>query len=160
MLSAAPAHNSEAAGRNALGGHQTRRTNVVPSHIFIQLASPDRERLHAFYRDVIQLPPRENMGPDNFALATDTTLAIVDHSDVSGPARDPARIMLDLWVDDIESEQAKLEAAGVNFTRNKGLEFWGGIISTFNDSDGNTVQLIQYKPELAQLPQEAPAGVA
>jgi len=128
---------------------------VVPSHIFIQLASPDRERLYAFYRDVIQLPARENMGPDNFALATDTTLAIVDHSEVSGPAREPARVMLDLWVDDIESEQAKLEAAGVMFSRNKELEFWGGVISTFNDPDGNIVQLIQYKPELAQIPEES-----
>lgn len=118
---------------------------MVPSHIFIQLASPDRERLYAFYREVIQLPPRENMGPDNLALAADTTLAIVDHSEVSGPAREPARNILDLWVGDIESEQSKLEAAGVKFSCNKGLEFWGG----------NIVQLIQYKPELAQIPEES-----
>ena len=128
---------------------------MVPSHFFIQLASPDRERLYAFYRDVIQLPARENMGPDNFALASETTLAIVEHSEVSGPAREPARVTLDFWVDDIESEQAKLEAAGVKFTRDMGLEFWGGIISTFNDPDGNILQLIQYRPELAQIPEES-----
>ncbi len=37
----------------------------------------------------------------------------------------------------------------MTFIRNKGVEWWGGVISTFNDPDGNTVQLMQYKPELA-----------
>lgn len=132
---------------------------MVPHHVFIQLASPDRERLFAFYRDVIQLPERQDMGPDNFALAADTTLAIVDHSDVSGATREPARVILDLWVDDLAAEQAKLEAAGVAFSRNRGLEFWGGLISTFADPDGNTVQLIEHRPELAQIPEETAVAV-
>ena len=130
---------------------------MVPHHVFIQLASPDRERLYAFYRDIVQLPLRENMGPDNLILTADATLAIVDHSGVSGSTREPARVIVDVWVDDIESEHARLSAAGVKFTRDKGFEFWGGIISTFNDPDGNIVQIIEHKPELAQIPQEAAA---
>ena len=133
---------------------------MTPSHVFIQLASPNKERLFSFYRDTLQLPERENMGPDNFAIAPETTLAIVDHSEVTTGTREPARVIIDFWVEDIEAEQSRLEAQGIRFTRDKGLEFWGGVISTFTDPDGNTLQLIQYRPELAQLPPEPAAATA
>jgi predicted enzyme related to lactoylglutathione lyase len=38
----------------------------------------------------------------------------------------------------------------VKFIREKGTEYWGGVISTFNDPDGNTIQLMEFKPELAR----------
>ena len=38
-----------------------------------------------------------------------------------------------------------LEAAGVQCIRRLGQEYWGGIISTFVDPDGNYVQLIEYR---------------
>ncbi|MGE0600923.1 MAG: VOC family protein [Dehalococcoidia bacterium] len=128
------------------------------SHSFVQLASPDRPRLLAFYRDVVGLPAREGMGPDALAIGENTTLSVTDHSEVRGATKEPARVIIDFMVDDIDAEQARLEKAGVKFTRDKGLEFWGGIISTFNDPDGNTLQLMQFKPELAT--EEQPAGVA
>ncbi|MEO8539964.1 MAG: VOC family protein [bacterium] len=124
------------------------------SHSFIQLATSDVPRLYGFYKHVVGLPDREDMGPDSFALGADTTFSIVDHSDISGPTKEPARFILDLWVDDLDAEQSRLKAAGVNFSREKGFEHWGGFISTFADPDGNLVQVIQYKPELAQAPQE------
>ena len=130
------------------------------SHVFIQIASPDRAHLVGFYRDTVQLPAREGMGPDNFAIGADTTLGIGEHSEVSGRAKDPARVLLDLWVDDIDAEQARLEATGVRFIRNKGVEFWGGVISTFSDPDGNLIQIVQLRPELASLPEGEAAGVA
>lgn len=125
------------------------------SHAFIQLATDDLPRLHGFYKHIVQLPDREGMGPDSFAIGADTTFAIVEHSEVSGRTKEPARFMLDLWVDDVASEQARLKAQGVSFIREKGFEFWGGFISSFNDPDGNIVQLIEYRPELAKIPEEA-----
>jgi hypothetical protein len=35
----------------------------------------------------------------------------------------------------------------VKFSRSQGREYWGGVISTFADPDGNLLQLIQFKPE-------------
>lgn len=128
------------------------------THISIQIASHDPERLGAFYREVLQLPEAPEMGPGAFKIGATDMLLLVDHSEVSGPTNEPARMLLDLHVEDIDAEHARLEKAGVKFTRDKGLEYWGGVISTFNDPDGNTVQLMQYKPELAV--EEEPAGVA
>lgn len=117
--------------------------------ISIQLASSDPQRLLAFYRDTLRLTPQPEMG-DALALGPAGTLFVVDHSGVSGVVKEPARKIIDLHVADIDKEQARLEAAGVAFSRNKGVEYWGGVISTFSDPDGNLVQLIQFKPELAR----------
>ncbi len=119
--------------------------------VLIQLASPDTPRLIAFYRDVLQLP-LHGMGPHNFAIGADTILSIQHHSQVSGPTKEPTRVIFDFWVKDIDAEQARLEVQGVRFSRSKGLEYWGGVISTFSDPDGNTIQLIQHKPELRTSP--------
>ncbi len=128
--------------------------------ISIQLASPDPKRLVEFYRDVVQLPVDDTMGEVAFKLGDAGTLFLVDHSQVTGPTREPARTIIDLHVSGIEAEHDRLKAAGVQFTRDKGVEFWGGIISTFNDPDGNIVQLIDFRPELAREENEPAAALA
>ena len=124
--------------------------------ISIQLASDNPAKLVAFYRDVVQLPVDDTMGEVAFKLGPAATLFIVPHSEVSGPAREPARAILDLHIQGIDAEQARLDAAGVQFSRRKGVEYWGGVISTFADPDGNTVQLMEFRPELARE-ENAPA---
>jgi hypothetical protein len=37
----------------------------------------------------------------------------------------------------------------VEFLRDKGTEWWGAIISTFADPDGNYCQLIKFDPSIA-----------
>jgi predicted enzyme related to lactoylglutathione lyase len=69
------------------------------------------------------------------------------HSDINGGTKEPARVLLDLFVDDVAAEQARLEKSGVKFIRTQGREEWGGIISTFLDPDGNYCQIIEYRPE-------------
>jgi predicted enzyme related to lactoylglutathione lyase len=129
------------------------------TNVSIQLASPDPANLLAFYRDVVQLRPEEGMGEEALSLGPSTVLFVVDHSQVTGPTKEPARAIIDLHLEGLDAEQARLEAAGVRFTRSKGIEYWGGVISTFNDPDGNTVQLIEFRPELAKVPEEvASAG--
>lgn len=125
------------------------------SNVSIQLASPDPARLLAFYRDVVQLPAEEGMGDGALSLGPSAVLFVVDHSQVTGPTREPARAIIDLHLEGLDAEQSRLEAAGVTFTRSKGIEYWGGVISTFNDPDGNTVQLIEFRPALAKVPEEA-----
>jgi len=53
-------------------------------------------------------------------------------------------MLVDLVVDDVAAEQARLEGQGVSFIRSQGKEEWGGTISTFADPDGNYCQLVQY----------------
>ncbi len=50
-------------------------------------------------------------------------------------------------MDDLKAEQARLEAQGVQFIRKEGKEFWGGVISTFLDPDGNYAQLMEFKQQ-------------
>jgi uncharacterized glyoxalase superfamily protein PhnB len=65
------------------------------------------------------------------------------HSEVSGMAREPQRILLMLTVDDAVAEQKRLEEAGVEFVRPATKEPWGGLVGTLLDLDGNYCQLVQ-----------------
>ena len=110
----------------------------------INITSEHPERLHEFYRDVVGLP--ENDRKDAFLVGADAQILIDGHSETKGPAKEPQRVLINLFVADIAKEQAALEAKGVKFIRDKGKEFWGGVISTFVDPDGNYVQLLEFNP--------------
>jgi predicted enzyme related to lactoylglutathione lyase len=107
--------------------------------------SENPERLHKFYRDVIGLTPNPDMG-ESALMAGPTPFLIDGHADVKGAAKEPPRMLLNFMVDDLAAEQKRLEAVGVKFIRTAGKEYWGGVISTFVDPDGNYGQLIEYKP--------------
>ena len=121
----------------------------------LNLTTDQPEKMNAFYRDVVGLPPRGDLGEIAFDMAG-AALAFDTHSDTAGPTKEPQRALINLMVDDIATEEARLKAAGVHFIREQGREFWGGVISTFLDPDGNYVQIMEYRPELAQEP--APAA--
>lgn len=112
----------------------------------INITSENPERLTAFYRDVVGLPPHPVMGEGAFVVG-ESALLIDGHSDVRGPTKEPQRILINFFVDDLAAEQARLEGQGVHFIRSAGREFWGGVISTFLDPDGNYVQLLEFIPE-------------
>ena len=54
--------------------------------------------------------------------------------------------MINFNVRNIEDRVSKMKKAGTKFIRNPELEHWGGIVATFEDPDGNVVQLLQ-QPE-------------
>jgi len=105
---------------------------------------PDRHsEMAAFYRDVVGLKPRSDReGFINFEWGS-VRLTIARHGKVAGPSRDPLRTMVNLDVPDIHPVYERLVASGVAFTRPPEQEPWGGLIATFQDPDGNTVQLMQ-----------------
>src|SRR5262249_36424883 len=110
----------------------------------------ERERFDAmarFYRDQVGLTPRTSK-PDfiNFEWGG-VRLSLSVHDRVMGASRDPFRIMVNLAVDDIRAAHARLEAAGVVFTRRPEAEEWGGKVASFFDPDGNLPQLMQLPPE-------------
>jgi predicted enzyme related to lactoylglutathione lyase len=115
------------------------------SSFVITVTSEQPERLAGFYKDVVGLQPRPEMGEGAFDAAG-AALMIDGHSETKGAAKEPQRVLIDFFVDDLAAEQKRLEGEGVKFIRTAGREEWGGVISTFLDPDGNYCQLIEYKP--------------
>ena len=114
------------------------------SQLVLNVTSEDPQRLGAFYRDVVRLEPLPDAGEYAFNLGG--AMFIVDgHSETKGKAREPHRYLIDFRVEDLKSEQDRLEAQGVTFIRKEGREYWGGRLSTFLDPDGNYCQLLEFK---------------
>ncbi|HLF08915.1 MAG TPA: VOC family protein [Dehalococcoidia bacterium] len=114
----------------------------------------DLDRLVAFYRDTLGLTPH-SVRPDFVAFSFgDVRLSLGRHSEVTGPSRDPYRIMVNLAVEDIQAVTVRLRQRGVAFVREPEQEQWGGWVATFRDPDGNLLQLLQ-QPH-AQLDRMAP----
>ncbi len=112
----------------------------------INITSEKADELKSFYAETLGLPKEPDMGDGAFR-AGGAVLAIDGHSETKGAAREPQRVLIDFFVDDLKEEQERLEKRGVRFIRKEGKEEWGGVISTFLDPDGNYCQLIEYKPE-------------
>jgi predicted enzyme related to lactoylglutathione lyase len=111
----------------------------------IMRTSGDPERMRTFYRDVVGLSDDfPELG--NPFMAGQTSIYIGAHSETQGEAKEPARILLNLPVADLAAEQKRIEAQGVKFLRSAGREPWGGVVSTFQDPDGNFLQLMEYRP--------------
>lgn len=115
------------------------------TNMLVNLTSENPERLKEFYGEVVGLPPNPDMGDSAFQ-AGGTAFVIDGHNETKGSAKEPTRVLLDFFVENVAAEQARLEAAGVSFSRKQGKEHWGGIISTFADPDGNLCQIIEYRP--------------
>lgn len=119
---------------------------MEPKMFMVNITSENPERLMAFYRDVVKLPRLEGMGDAAFDIGG-TPFTIDGHSEIKGQAKEPARCLLSMRVDDVAGERERLEAQGVEFIRKEGTEFWGGTISTFLDPDGNYMQLMSWPDE-------------
>lgn len=115
------------------------------AHLIINLNTDQPEQMDSFYRNALGLEPIPEMGPSSFHLGP-ASLVLDTHSDVHGRAAQPGRLLLNLWVDDLAAEKARLDAAGVSFIRPPEREEWGGLFSTFLDPDGNYLQLMEFKP--------------
>ncbi len=109
----------------------------------VNITSEKPEALIAFYGDVVGLEKHTDMGDGAFKAGSGSFF-VDGHGDISGPTKEPARALINFVVEDVAGEEERLKAAGVSFIRSQGTEFWGGIISTFLDPDGNYVQLMQF----------------
>jgi predicted enzyme related to lactoylglutathione lyase len=96
-----------------------------------------------FYRDTLGLTPRSARSDFINFDWHGVRLSVGVHDGVHGPSADPLRIMINLAVDDIHAVHARLAGAGVSFSRRPEPENWGGLVATFTDPDGNTLQLLQ-----------------
>ena len=117
------------------------------NQVILNINSEQPQELLRFYRDVVGLPPHPDVNRESTLVAGGMEIVFDNHSAVRGKAPQPERMLLNLFVDDLAAEQARIESHGVRFSRTAGREFWGGVISTFADPDGNFCQLIEFRPE-------------
>ncbi len=113
--------------------------------LVINVTSEQPQELVAFYRDIVVLKANPQLGENAFDIGGASFL-IDGHSETKGPSKEPQRVLINFFVDDLKAEQERLEGQGVKFIRTAGREEWGGVISTFLDPDGNYCQLIEFKP--------------
>ena len=116
------------------------------SGVILNINSPDPQRLLQFYRDVVGIPAHPDENRESTLVAGGMELVFDSHSSVTGAAAQPERMLLNFFVDDLGTEQRRMESDGVTFVRSAGREYWGGVISTFVDPDGNYAQIIEFTP--------------
>jgi len=107
--------------------------------------SEDIANLLPFYRDVVGLTP--GVSTPDFVVFGDQTapaLAVGTHGEVRGRTKEPARHMVGLITDDIHADVARLKAADVRIIEEPNDQGGGFWLATFEDPDGNLVQLYQF----------------
>ena len=118
----------------------------------VLLGSQNAKKLADFYAKTVglKLTNEYEMGENNekgfeFAMKGSSGLYIMDHSEVKGRNKNPAQIIINFEVDDIEKEVKRLKRAKVKIQQDiYHLEGYGHI-ATFVDPDGNFFQLVQVR---------------
>ena len=103
------------------------------------------KRLKQFYEQALGLTPH-SMREDFIAYKwnrgkDEIRFSIGLHSRVTERSKDQFRTMINFNVTDINELRSRLKAQGTMFIREPTLEHWGGLVATFEDPDGNTVEL-------------------
>jgi predicted enzyme related to lactoylglutathione lyase len=105
----------------------------------ILLGSSNVDEMKNWYRRAFGVEEDESGA---FAFGP-VSLFIEEHSEVSGPATDAARYVINLNVDDCRAIEAHLKDLGVHWIRPvEQMPF--GLIGTVADPDGNYLQVIQW----------------
>lgn len=104
----------------------------------ILLGSSNVDEMKNWYRRAFSVEEQ------NGAFAFGPVLLFIEtHSEVSGPATDAARYVINLNVDDCRAIEAHLKDLGVRWIRPvEQMPF--GLIGTVADPDGNYIQIIQW----------------
>ena len=116
---------------------------MINGVVGVNVWTSNLDELRIFYRDVLRLPLHSDHGDFVAFRFGNMRLNLGSHDGVDGPTRDPHRIMINLGVYDIHAEHRRLSEEGVKFVRLPEKESWGGWVATFEDPDGNLLQLLQ-----------------
>jgi predicted enzyme related to lactoylglutathione lyase len=111
----------------------------------VSIWSSDLNNLLPFYRDTLGLSVI--LESERFVLLGQPNapaLGLGSHSEVSGQANDPNRIMVGLNTDDIRGDAERLKKAGVEFVEEPNQQD-GLMLATLRDPEGNLVQLFQFQ---------------
>lgn len=107
----------------------------------IMIGSKDPATLALFYEKVFDLSP--DFQENNWWGWTvgKTSFTIGEHSEVTGKAKEPQRIIFNFETKDVKDEFARIEKLGAKVIKEP-YEMGGMWIATFADPDGNYFQLM------------------
>lgn len=117
----------------------------------ILIASENPKALADFYKDKVGLTFEDEFeygekGEAGFMFKVGSTgLTILPHNEIKGKNSNPARIMLNIEVDNEEAEVKRLKDSGVKVVAQIYHVEGYGYIATFEDVDGNYFQLVQVR---------------
>jgi predicted enzyme related to lactoylglutathione lyase len=112
---------------------------TAPNLGSLLIGTSNLDAMKTWYRQAFQ-PDENEMGAFVFG---NVQVFVEEHSQVSGPAENGHRIILNLDVADCRSLEAHLKGLGVTWEREvEQMPF--GLIGTVADPDGNLVQIIEW----------------
>jgi predicted enzyme related to lactoylglutathione lyase len=103
------------------------------------LGSSNVDQMKDWYRRAFDTKENE-MGAFQFG---NVQFFVEAHSEVSGPTKEPARVIINLDVDDARALEAQLNEVGATWVRPVEQESFG-LIGTVADPDGNYLNIIQW----------------
>ena len=119
-------------------------SNAIEDIAGVVFWTDNLDEMVRFYQDALGLRLHSHHGEFvAFELKPGVRLNLGRHTQVRGRARDPYRVMLHLKVRDIVAVCARLKDRGTVILREPERETWGGMVATFQDPDGNILQLLQ-----------------
>jgi predicted enzyme related to lactoylglutathione lyase len=107
--------------------------------IMIGTSQPDV--LAEFYQKVFARPADMHDGTFSAWNAGSSSIAIMEHSEVKGQSKEPARMIMNLETTAVKEEFERLKKLNVTVIKEP-YEMGGGWIATLADPDGNYVQLV------------------
>ncbi len=112
---------------------------MAPSIGSLLIGSSNVDQMKEWYRKAFGAGEND-MGAFEFGPVQ---LFVEEHSEVHGATKEPARVVINLDVEDCRGLEGHLEQLGVTWVR-KVEQMPFGLIGTVADPDGNYVQIIQW----------------
>lgn len=112
---------------------------TVQNTTIIVATKDNDEAMVSFYKDVLGFTANNHGG---YVLGN-IELYFDRHDKASSKNPEPFRYMLTFKVSDIKAVCEELKTKEVKFVRDPAKESWGGWLATFEDPDGNYLQLFQ-----------------
>lgn len=121
--------------------------NLIKGVCQIGIATPQPEKIIAFYRDVLGFPALFEAGGMTFLQAGATSLMVGAVADAKPPSGD---VILYFEPSDWSAAEVKLEAAGVAFDRPAMVVQSDGarehVLRPFKDPEGRPIYLLGWRP--------------
>ncbi len=117
----------------------------------ILISSEDPKKLANFYKEKVGLKQTMEFeygekGETGYMFEVGKIgISILPHSEIKGKNLNPARIMVNIEVDDCQKECERVKKAGVRCVAEMYHVEGYGYICTFEDPDGNYFQLVQVR---------------
>jgi len=94
-----------------------------------------------FYTKILGKPHMQDGGAYGWNY-NGTWFTMMEHSEVKGVSKEPARVIINFESDDVKGEFEKAKAAGAKVIKEPySMEGFDGFMSTLADPDGNYIQI-------------------